>query len=214
MIKLTPQDAQHIEICIQELEARTCADVLLVLRESSGNYRDVAHLMGAILGFLVLLIAMVAPVEIPEYYLPLPMILIFWITSWLVLHTKLKILFSGPNRKIAQVAKAAHACFYEKKIHQTSLHAGILIYCSLQEKQVELVMDRTAEQALESAKVLEFQDAFSQKACLTNSTERTRGILEVLRTFGVYLGSRLPPTNGEHLNELSNTPDFGEDDSR
>ncbi|MBC7690285.1 MAG: hypothetical protein H7222_00820 [Methylotenera sp.] len=205
-MKLSEKDSRLLEVCIQELEVRTCAEVVLVVRESSGNYRDVAHLIGAVSAWGLLLAAMSVPTEIPEYWLPLPMLFVFWTASWLIQHSPARVWFVTKKRKKVQVAKAAHACFYEKKIHQTTSHTGILVYCSLLEGRAEIVMDHTAEKALNSKRILEFQDHLITQVC--KSTDRLRGLLEVLRTFGLYLGQELPPSTCEKPNELENAPDF------
>ena len=206
-MKFTEADSRLLEVCIQELEVRTCAEVVFVLRESSGNYRDVSHLCGASAGWVALLFAMSVPAQIPEHWLPLPMAFIFWIVSYGVTHSRFRVWLATAARKKGQVSKAAHACFYEKKIHQTSSHSGILVYCSLFEKRVEIIMDRTAEKAVDLAKIEEFKVKITSHFGQLPA-ETLRGLLEVLRSFGVYLGTQLPPSLGEKLNELENLPDL------
>ncbi len=212
-MKLSQEDSRNLEVCIQEIELRTSAEVVLVIRETSGSYRDVAHLAGAIAAWCLLLIAMSVPATIPEYWLPLPMAFVFWAVSFIVVKSRIKIWFAGPKRKKAQVTKAANACFFEKKIFQTSTRCGILIYCSLLEKQTEFVMDIGATRALDAVKMEEFHQQLITHAYQVPHSKRVRGLLEVLRSFGIYLGHQLPRTQPETLNELENRPHFGEDGS-
>ena len=212
-MKLNSSDAKLLEHCVQELELRTSAEIVLVIRKSSGSYRDIAHLGGAFAGWCLLVIAMSVPYDIPEYWLPLPMVAIFFMVSLSIKHSRLRTWFSAKKRKIRQVARSAHACFYEKKIHQTTAHSGILVYCSLLEQRAEIVTDRAAELALDAARVTEFQNLIMSKFCRqSNHSEAIRELLEVLRSFGVYLGKVLPASATEKLNELDNSPDLTEED--
>ena len=209
-MKFSKNDARLLEFCIQELEVRTSAEVVLVIRESSGNYRDIAYLIGAIFSWVLLLSAIAAPFEIPEYWLPLPMVLIFVLVAWLVNRTASRVWFTSARRLHLQVAKAAHACFYENKIHLTEAHSGILVYCSFLERQVEIVMDRAAAKALSETVVQEFRQWIIERLYAGSShSEQVRGLLEVLRSFGVHLGKVLPPTGQPKLNELENAPELG-----
>jgi uncharacterized membrane protein len=212
-MKLNSSDAKLLEHCVQELELRTRAEIVLVNRKSSGSYRDIAHLGGAFAAWCLLIVAMSVPDDIPENWVPLPMVAIFFIVSLTIKHSRLRTLLSAKKRKIRQVARSAHACFYEKKIHQTTAHSGILIYCSLLEQRAEIITDRTAELALDPARVTEFQNLLMSKFCTQkNHSEATRALLEVLRSFGVYLGKVLPATSTEKVNELSASPDLNEED--
>jgi uncharacterized membrane protein len=200
--------------CIQELEARTTAEVVLVLRRSSGNYRDTDSFFAALVTLVALCISLYSPWEVDPYSLPLPLVLLYF----LAMRVSVSLGRYGPRRfftramrRDIQVRHAAYSCFHEKKIAHTQAHTGILLYFSALEQQAELVADHCAEVAL-GTQLPELKQTL-REACArpTTITASVEALAEFLRTFGVLLGKVLPwdPSSGsEHPNELDDTPDL------
>ena len=211
-MKLTEEEYSGFKKCIQEIEARTSAEVVLVVREASGSYRDIGLMSGAVVSWLFLLGAISVPAEISEFWLPLPMAFLFFGTSALVVRSRLKAWLARPKRKRAQVLRSARACFYEKKIHQTDSRTGILIYCSRLERQVCLLVDTGAEKKLIPERLRQFEMDF-QKESPGGHKGRVRSLLENLRTFGVYLGNELPYVEATKSNQLDDLPEWSEEDA-
>ena len=208
-MKFNDREQQLLGLCIEEMEARTCAEVVLVIRKSSGNYKDVSYLVGAGMAWFALLLVLSIPTEVPEMWIPLPLVFVFWSLSWLAHRTPLRAWLSTRKRKSLQVNRAAHACFYEKKIHETSSHSGILLYCSSLEKQARIVMDRNAAAALETKRISEFEAQLTE-AC--GSQDRFKALSETLRTLGLYLGAKLPSLPTPLAHELANLPELDQPD--
>jgi uncharacterized membrane protein len=188
-MKFSKKERELLDLCLHEIEARTCAEVVLVVRKWSGNYRDVNYLFGAFAAWLSLMIVLSVPAEIPDTWIPLPLIFVFWAAAAVSQRTYLKKWLTFRKRRDLQVKRASHACFYEKKIHQTTAHSGILIYCSTLERQTEIVMDRAAVAALDAVKMEEFSQQFSG---VCDAKNRFECLTQALRSFGVYLGQVLP----------------------
>ena len=198
--------------CIQELEIRTEAEVVLVIRRASGLYRDVDYGVGALLAFGVLLFKLYSPYEFDPLSVPLPLLIAFAMGARLS-HVSGRY---GPRRYLttsrrreSQVRHAAAGCFFDKKIDRLETQAGILLYFSALEQRAELICGERARRALEPK--LEELRAQLQNAC---GGERTiRGSVgklgEFLRTFGVYLGQVFPCGKPGHKNVLDDRPDLG-----
>jgi uncharacterized membrane protein len=215
----TKADAESIQMlarCVQELEARTEAEVVLVLRRSSGNYRDVDYLAGALLAFAVLLFKLFSPWEFDPLSVPLPILLAFAVGARLS-HSLGRY---GPRRYLTtsrrrslQVRHAAAGCYRDKNIDRAPSRAGILLYFSALEQRAELLADERARHAI--APKLEELRARLQETCSSSRTVSgsIAGLAEFLRSLGLYLGQVLPcdPAAGP-CHALDDTPDVGDEE--
>jgi uncharacterized membrane protein len=212
-MRYSKTDHQMLARCIQEIEARSQTEVVLVLHRCSGLYRDVDYLFGALCGLVVLGIELLGPWEFHPLSLPLPLILTFALAA----RGSHKLGRYGPRRYLTsekrrhqQVRHAAYASFREKKVAQTQNRIGILLYFSALEQMAELVPDEAAAKAL-APRLSEL----TQTLRLVCSEPRTiaasvQGLAEYLRHLGLYLGQVLPydPSQGPRQNELDDTPDL------
>jgi len=203
---------QMLAHCIQEVEARTEAEVVLVIRRASGAYRDVDYLVGAIAALGLLLFKLFSDVEFDPLAVPLPLILTFIIAARLS-HVSGRY---GPRRYLTtrkrretQVRHAAAGCYHDKKIDELDSRAGILLYFSAIEQRAELLAGDRARTAL--GPKLEEMRLLLQQACHGERTIRgsVDRIAEFLRTFGVLLGQVLPCGADGHRNLLDDAPDLG-----
>jgi uncharacterized membrane protein len=211
-MRFSADDSRIIARCIQELEARTQAEVALVVRKHSGSYRDISYLFGAGVAFLALAFALFSPWEFPPHDIPLPLLAIFWVSGWLIQHSRVRVWLATRKRRRDQVKKAAFAAFFEKKVFGTHDRMGILLYHSHFEREAEIVADTAALAKLEPGRLEEF------RALLGRAAETRRPVIalgEFLRSFGVYLGHVLPwdeATQGAKLNEIDDGPELDTDE--
>lgn len=198
--------------CIKEAEARTEAEVVLVIRRCSGLYRDVDYLIGAVCALALLLFKLFSNIEFEPLSIPIPLILTFVVAARLS-HAAGRYgprrYFTTKRRRESQVRHAAAGLFHEKKIDVLSSGSGILLYFSALEQHAELFVGPRARQAM-GPKLEEFRVQL-QQAC---GSERTiRGSVSqlsgFLRTLGVYLGQVLPCDAAGHTHALDDTPDLG-----
>jgi uncharacterized membrane protein len=194
------------------VEARTEAEVVLVIRRSSGMYRDVDYLIGALAALALLLFKLFSDIEFSELEIPLPLILAFIVGARLS-HVSGRY---GPRRYLTtrkrrdtQVRHAASGVFHDKKIDGLASRAGLLLYFSALEQRAELLAGDRVRSALGDR--FETLRADLQKACsgertIAGSVDRLAGFL---RTLGVSLGQALPCGSEGHKNSIDDTPDVG-----
>ncbi|HUP57205.1 MAG TPA: hypothetical protein VM598_07110, partial [Bdellovibrionota bacterium] len=188
-MRLSESDSKLLGRCIEELEARTEAEVVLVLRPRSGHYRDVSYLVGAASAFFLLCFFLYSPFEFPPYAIPLPIIAAFTTMGWVSQHSSLRRWLTRARRRRQQVETDARAAFVERKIHTTGKGIGILLYCSRLERDAVILPDLGAAARLDPAKLEEFRQALA-KAWAERHPAAPLG--EVLRRLGVYLGHAMP----------------------
>lgn len=207
-MRFSQADSRVIEKCIRELEARTRAEVVLVIRPASSRYRDIDYLFAALISFLFLCGILFVPYEIPESAIPLPMLLIFLCSAWLSRYSNLKRWLVPSSRKRQETRDEAYKVFYEKRIHRTASKLGILVYLSILEREADIVVDTGVEGILPEERLAEFRGmirtAWAEK-------KPARKIGEFLRSFGVFLGRALPRDpdfSGPVGGELPDLPDI------
>ncbi len=201
--------------CIQEAEARTEAELALVLRRSSGSYRDVDYAVGAALAFGVLLFKLYSAYEFDPLSVPLPLLVAFALGARLS-HAAGRY---GPRRYLTtrrrrelQARHAAAGYFHDHKLGELPAGVAVLLYFSALEQRAELIAGPRAHAALEPK--LEELRAQLQSACAAERTVSgsVRRLAEFLRTLGVYLGQQLPCGPDGHRNALADQPDIGGDE--
>ncbi len=201
-MKFTPEFFDAITQIVTEAEALTSAELVVVIQPQSGQYRDVAYLVGGGLAWLALAFMMYSDWVFEIAYLPFELIGIAAGGAYLSSLTPLRRWLTSRKRQSRQVRDAAQAAFVELEVLQTRGRTGILIYWSVIEQQVEIVGDLgvTAAIPLEAWKqaVAEFQ---------TNKSTRQRmsDFPEDLLTFGRFLSRYLPAT-ADNPDELPNRP--------
>jgi putative membrane protein len=190
--------------CVKEIENGTDAELVIVVRGVSGNYRHVDYLFGGILAFAGLLCLLFLPIDFHQYWVPIDVALLFAVGAFLCSRSgALRRLFTSKKFRHSAVRTGAAAMFYEAGIANTNAEMGVLIYVSLLERRLELIADRGV---LKAVPPLEWnQNLFALKQAGSNPHPET--LLQALRELGTLLGKHLPAT-GDNPNELPDLPRF------
>src|SRR3954469_5250020 len=69
--------------CVKEIESGTDAELVIVIRGVSGNYRHADYLFGALVALLGLVILFFAPVDFHTYWVPIDVIVLFAASAFL-----------------------------------------------------------------------------------------------------------------------------------
>lgn len=188
--------------CVKAIENNTDAELVIVVRGVSGNYRHADYLFGALVAFAGLLVLLFLPVDFHTYWVPIDVAVLFAGSARLCSRSKiLRRLLTTPKYRAAVVRTGAAAMFYEAGIANTNAEMGILVYLSLLERRLELIADRGV---LKAVPPLEWnQILFELKEAGRNPDVPT--FLQALRNLGALLGKHLPAT-GENPNELPDMP--------
>ncbi len=187
---------------VREIEAKTDAEVVIVIRGRSGSYRQADYLFGAILAFLILLFILFSPFDFHTYWVPLDVVLLFAIGTFICSRTYfLRRLLTTKKFRAQAARQGAAAMFYEAGIANTHAENGMLIYVSLLEQQIEVIADRGILKAMPP---LKWNTALHELKQLGKHCEAER-LNVCLHKLGDVLGEHLPAT-GENPNELVDGP--------
>jgi putative membrane protein len=190
--------------CVKEIEKVTDAELVIVVRGVSGNYRHADYLCGAMVAFVGLLVLLFLPVDFHTYWVPIDVAVLFAGAAWLCSRSNgLRRLLTAKKFRDAAVRTGAAAMFYEAGIANTNAEMGILVYLSILERRLELIADRGVLKAVPS---LEWNQSLFELEQAGNAAD-AETLLKALGNLGGLLSKHLPAT-GENPNELPDMPRF------
>ncbi len=205
-MRLTKSQIATLEKTIDRLEAHTCAEVVLVIKDFSGTYQDLHYLAGLATTLLSVIGLHASTRPLSATAVVLTQLFAFILGVGLAKLFRFEKILATRKRKRLQVEKSAHRQFYEKQIHTARANAGILLYYSITERSGLMLADEGARNAIGP-----HWDRYSRqfnRACRPRLRKNAaKHLAEFFGTFGVFLGQVLPPTN--EVSRLSNLPDFG-----
>lgn len=145
---LEQHEADCIAQAVKEAEARTTTEIVVCIRDSSGQDRGVAALVGLI---ALVLAQVLAGILAPEAGL-FPMLVVslavgvaaFLLSDWLDLGLKLL-----PPVMVMEAARdAARAAFLDRGVDRTPDRNAVLLFVSRAERYVEILPDRGLADAI------------------------------------------------------------------
>jgi uncharacterized membrane protein len=125
--------------CVEQIQPRTAATLAVVLRGSSGSYRDVALIFGAIIAWLGLILILLMPHEIQPWSVPFDVFGLYVLSAWLCSRSRLRRWFTTRKRRRRQARTMAHAAFVEEGLLHAPHDGGILVFWSHLERHVEVI---------------------------------------------------------------------------
>ena len=194
--------SEAISEAVREIESKTDAEVVIVIRGRSGPYRQADYLFGAILAFLGLLFILFSPFNFHTYWVPVDVVVLFAIGAFVCSRTDLlRRLLTTKKFRAQSVRQGAAAMFYEAGIANTHAENGMLIYVSLLEQRVEVIADRGVLKAMPP---LKWNTAIHELKQIAKHCEPEK-LIGCMRNLGIVLAEHLPAT-GENPNELVDGP--------
>jgi len=184
---------------VGEAESHTAAEIVVVVRHTSGAWREVDLAVGAAAAFGVLLVLLFHPRSFAVEGMPVDVAVAF--VAGAVLCSAIspfKRLLLPRKRVAAQVRAKAREAFVDQGVCRTRGRTGILVYASTFERRVELVVDVAVD-----ARLLE-----AQERALSDSIRRGPDLdafLEAVRAIGPALSASLPRSEDD-VNELPDAP--------
>jgi putative membrane protein len=185
---------------IRELEAKTSAEVVVVVRAVSGHYRHTDWLVGFGLSLAALCVFLFHPAPFDEDLLPVELLLVFVLGGFVSANLPpLRRALTSRRLMNENVGRAARAAFVERGVSRTRGRTGLLVYVSTFEQKVELVGDIGLDfDALG-------EDFAAARRRIEASVENASGLsvfLAALGELGQALGRSLPRAEDDE-NELA-----------
>jgi len=134
---------------IVSIEDRSSAEVMIAVRHHSGTYLHADLILGGLAGIATLAFTLFSSYEFSFLSILIDPVIVGGLIG--LLSTQLPLVRRALTRKRvrrAQVQTAARAAFYEKGVRMTSGRTGMLVYMSLLERSVEVVVDKGVEEAV------------------------------------------------------------------
>jgi len=190
--------------CIREIEKRTDAELVLVVRARSHSYAAANYLFGALLAFAGLNFLLFSPFSFHEFWVPIDVALLFVLGAFVSSRSNaIRRWLTRKSVRDKSVRTGAAAIFYEAGIANTKAEMGVLVYLSLLERRLELIADRGI---LKAVPPLEWnQTLFDLHEAGKQPHPETLTV--GLEKLGVLLAQHLP-AGTENPNELPDTPRF------
>lgn len=187
---------------IAAVEARSRAEVVVVVRPVAGGYLGEDMILGCVLGFAGLWNLLHAPWELaPVLYVLQPMLTIAAVVGLLRVLPILRRPFISDARRHAAVHEAAAATFFHKRIGSTRERTGVLVFVALFEQRVEILADSGITSSVPKA---EWREA---AGLLEGVFHDGGGAVELAERIETALGPRLErwcEPRAEKINELPN----------
>lgn len=190
--------------CIKEIEDRTAAEVVIVVRARSGSYRHADYMFGALVALAGILFLIFSPFTFHQVWVVIDAVALFVLGSLLSSRSNtLRRWLTTAKYRMGNVRTAAAAMFYEAGIANTESETGVLIYLSLLERRLELIADRAVLKAVPS---LDWNAALFE---LHQDGEEPdpQTFLTGVKKLGTLLSKYLPAAEA-NPNELPNLPRF------
>ena len=127
---------------VESAEAKTCAEIVVAVRKSSGRYGVLAYHFGLGLSAVVVTYLLLAPEEYSAFAIALDGIIAFSLGALLV--ANLDTLRRAVSRRATldeNVNRGARAAFYDLGISRTGGRHGVLVYASLFERRCTVLVD-------------------------------------------------------------------------
>jgi len=187
---------------ISEIESKTDAEIVVVVRGRSGPYRHADYIFGAIVAFVGLMFVLFSPWEFHTYWIPFDVVALFLVGAWVSSRGYFIRRLLTTRKFQAEAARTgAAARFYEAGIANTAAENGVLIYLSLLERRLEVIADRGV---LKSVPPLKWNHAVFELKESASHPEPAQ-LVSGLQNLGTILAEHLPAT-GENPNELADRP--------
>jgi putative membrane protein len=195
-----PDARTRVRDAVADVERVTSAEIVVVLRRSSGHYRQADLAAGGLAALAALCVFLYSPEPFDFTFLPLELLAFFGVAAAASAHLPpLRRLLTSRRVREENVHDAARAVFVDKGVTRKTTRTGILVYLSALEHSVVVVADiGVDEQALGPR--WKAAPALLSAAFAEGSLDR---FLEALRGLGPILAEALP----HHATDVNELPD-------
>jgi putative membrane protein len=182
---------------IKNIEGRSSVEVVIAVRRSSDAYRLADVALGVVVGLAALAFMLFSRFGFDTTALFIDPVIAGIVAALMSAYAPfIKHFFIRRSKLRAAVRCAASLAFLERGVHRTAGRSGVLVYLSLLEGMVELVLDTGVEAHLTEL----------ERASLRTSIERALpqkgvAVATALEALGELLEARMPRAEDD-VNEL------------
>src|SRR5688572_15905780 len=138
--------------CVKDIETRTDAELVLVIRARSDSYWHADYLFGALLAFIRLVFLILSPYTFHPNWVLIEVVLFFGLGAFVSSRSNaLRRLLTSKKFQADKVRTNAAAMFYEAGVANTRMETGILVYVSLLERRLEVLAEDRKSTRLNSS---------------------------------------------------------------
>lgn len=191
-----------IEQAIEQAEAHSGAEIVLVVRKQSGSYRDLCWLAGAGTAWLGLWGIIFADFHVHPLIVMLDTLLLFFFGAFVAGQTAVRRWCSSRKRLDRQTNEGLLLALHQENILDTPRATGILVYWSRLEQRIETYADVGVERQLPPLHWHAFEFAMRQAE---HMVDPRMALVQAIQKLGEQLAQHLPVPEG-HVRILPNRP--------
>lgn len=203
MRHLSETDRARITAAIRAAEAGTSGQFVAVIAQQADHYRFAPIAWAGVIALLLpgaILLFGAALTEAHLYELQLAVFVGLIVVFLLI--PRLHLALVPRHLKVRRAHRLAQAQFYERGVHRTQHHSGVLFFVSLAERYVEIVADHGIHERVGEAQWRAIIAAFLEPVRQGNIQA---GFTAAISACGAAMAQHFPRDPGSH-NELSDGP--------
>lgn len=208
-LKLTADEREQISRAVRAAEQWTNAEIVPMIVNRSGLYRDAQYRTGLLCALSVLTIMLTTEVRWFPWgwhasdaaWLILATLSAYGAGAWLGTQASIIRLLTSTDRMLHKVKLRAERAFAQYAVAQTRERTGVLIMISLLEHQIYVLADRPLSQRVP---VERWSSVVEAAVGRLRSGDVVGGLCESIRVCGALLAEVCPGRSDDNPNELSN----------
>jgi len=201
--KLDAQAAADLTNAVRELEARSCAEVVIEVRARSGSYAHADARFAALVAFLALFVLFFSQWSFAPLWVVIDTVIAYAVGYLIARRSdSVRHLMTTERERATQVRTIASSVFFERGVANTERESGLVVYYGMLERRIEILADRGILLAVPS---LEWNEILGNARASRPSD--ARALVDLLRALQQLLEKHLPRL-ADDRDELANAPRF------
>lgn len=196
------KDKEVISKLIKEAESKTHSELIPMIVQRSDDYPAAHFRCAIVVSFIFSLILYFSPLTIinPIYFLwiQLPGLLVGYYLANIDFIGRL---FVTDSEKKTEVRQRAIEAFYDRNLHFTDRHNGVLLFISLFEKKIEIITDVSVREVIKKEEWNEIILAFKK---IAKDSDYIEALKKTIPKATDILEIHFPHTGEKTKNEIRN----------
>ena len=200
---IDPKITAALTDAVRELEACSCAELVIEVRARSGSYAHADARFGALAAFLALIVLLFSPWTFAPVWVVIDTAIAYVLGFFISRRSdSVRHLMTSDRERAAQVRTVASSVFFERGVANTERESGLVIYHGVLERRIEILADRGI---LLAVPALAWNEVVG--AARANRNADPAALVDVVRALLPILETHLPVREGDR-DELANAPRF------